>query len=381
MMPEQRPKIAIVHDYLNQRGGAERVVAVLHEMYPDAPIYTAIVDYDNIWPELDGADIRPTWMQRLPFLKRHFKKYLPFYPMAVESIDLRGYDIVISSSSAFAKGALKPRGALHVCYCYTPMRFVWDTERYLEKEGLGFMARLALPFLLRRLKSWDLKSAVRPDYYVAISTAVRERIERFYGLDAAVIFPPVDVARYKPADVCEGFYLIVSRLNAYKRIELAVEAAGRLGVPLKVVGSGPFKDELMRLAKPNVEFLGRLDDEEVAGLYARCKALIFPGEEDFGIVPLEANAAGRPVIAYKAGGALDTVIDGVTGYFFDAPTVESLMDAMRRMEAGARVFDPAAIRAHAMKFGTEVFKERFGAFVTDAFKSCNPSSDSSGRRV
>ncbi|MBI5885814.1 MAG: glycosyltransferase [Deltaproteobacteria bacterium] len=373
-MPEQRPRIAIVHDYLNQRGGAERVVGVFHEMYPDAPIYTAIVDYDNIWPELEGADIRPTWMQRLPFLKRHFKKYLPFYPMAVESIDLNGYDIVISSSSAFAKGALKSKGALHVCYCYTPMRFVWDTERYLEREGLGFIARFVMPFILKRLKSWDLKSAGRPDYYVAISTAVRQRIERFYGLSASVIFPPVDVMRFKPLPAHEDFYLIVSRLNAYKRIELAVEAVGRLGLPLKVVGSGPFKDELMRLAKPNVEFLGRLDDEVVAGLYARCKALIFPGEEDFGIVPLEANAAGRPVIAYKAGGALDTVIDGVTGYFFDAPTVGSLMDAMRRMEAAAETFDPAVIRAHAMKFDREVFKERFGAFITAAYTHSMPIS-------
>lgn len=366
-MPDRRPKIAIVHDYLNQRGGAERVVGVFHEMYPDAPIFTSIVDYANIWPELKDADIRATWMQRLPFLKKHFKKYLPFYPGAMESIDLSGYDIVISSSSAFAKGAIKAKGALHVCYCYTPMRFVWDRQRYLEKEGMGLASRVLLPFFLRRLGAWDLRTKTRPDHYVAISTAVKKRIEEFYDLRATVIFPPVDVARFTPVQRFEDFYLIVSRLNAYKRIELAVEAAGRLGVPLKIVGDGPFKDNLMRLAKPNVEFLGRLEDSAVAGLYARCKALIFPGEEDFGIVPLEANGAGRPVIAFKAGGALDTVVHGVTGYFFESPMPESLMDVMRRMEKDAGTFDSAAIRAHALKFDRGVFKERFGAFVAEKF--------------
>lgn len=367
MMPEHGPRIAIVHDYLNQRGGAERVVGVLHEMYPNAPIYTTIVDYENIWPELKGADIRTTWMQRLPFIKRHFKKYLFFYPLAIESIELRDYDIIISSSSAFAKGAIKPKGGLHVCYCYTPMRFAWDTKRYLENEGWGRITMLLFSFLLKVLKSWDLKSSRRPDYYVAISTAIKERIDRIYGVPSAVIFPPVDVARFKPQTTFESFYLIVSRINAYKRLELAVEAANRLGVPLKIVGSGPYMDTLKRLAKPNVEFLGRLDDEEVAVLYAKCKALIFPGTEDFGIVPLEANAAGRPVIAYKAGGALDTVVDGVTGYFFEAATTESLMAAIVRMEANAGAFNPNRIRAHAMKFDRSVFKERFGAFVAEAY--------------
>lgn len=367
MMPEQGPKIAIVHDYLNQRGGAERVVCVLHEMYPNAPIFTSIVDYNNIWPELKGADIRPTWMQRLPFIKRHFKKYLFLFPAAIESIDLRGYDIIISSSSAFAKGAIKSRDALHICYCYTPMRFVWDTQRYLENEGYGRITRLLLSFLLSRLKSWDLRSSKRPDYYVAISTAIQERIDLFYGLGSVVIFPPVDVTRFKPQETFEDFYLIVSRLNAYKRLELAVEAANRLGVPLKIVGSGPYMGVLKKLAKPNVEFLGRLEDEDVAKLYAKCKALIFPGTEDFGIVPLEANAAGRPVIAYKAGGVLDTVIDGVTGYFFDAHTPESLMAAMSKMEINAGAFKPEKLRAHAMKFDTSVFKERFSAFVAQAY--------------
>ncbi|MBI5562908.1 MAG: glycosyltransferase [Deltaproteobacteria bacterium] len=362
-----RAKAAIVHDYLNQRGGAERVVAVFHEIYPDAPIFTSIVDYGNIWKEMEGADIRPTWMQRLPGIMRHFKKYLPFYPGAIESIDLSGYDIVISSSSAFAKGALKAGGALHICYCYTPMRFVWDTERYLEKEGMGLAARTLLPFFLRRLKAWDLRTKTRPDYYIAISTAVKRRIEEFYGLPAAVIFPPVDCGRFKPGKGFEDFYLIVSRLNAYKRIELAVEAAGRLGVALKVVGDGPYKEALVRMAKPNVEFLGRLDDAAVARLYARCKALIFPGAEDFGIVPLEANAAGRPVIAYKDGGALNTVVDGATGYFFDRPTPEALMEAIERMEAGAGRFDPERLRAHALRFDRKVFVEKFGAFVDEKY--------------
>jgi len=366
-MSEQGPRIAIVHDYLNQRGGAERVVGALHELYPDAPIYTTIVDYQSLWPELKGADIRVTWMQRLPFIKRYYRMYLFFYPLAIESIDLRGYDIIISSSSAFAKGAIKPKGGLHVCYCYTPMRFVWDAKHYLENEGYGHFAKLVFSLLLKAVKSWDLKTSRRPDYYVAISTAIKERIDRFYGLPSEVIFPPVDFARFKVQDTFDDYYLIVSRLHGYKRIELAVEAANRLGVPLKIVGSGPSMKTLKRLAKPNVELLGRLEDEEVTMLYARCKALIFPGIEDFGIAPLEANAAGRPVIAYKAGGALDTVINGVTGYFFDSATPESLMAAMARMETDAGAFNPAVMRAHAMRFDKSVFKERFSAFVAQAY--------------
>jgi glycosyltransferase involved in cell wall biosynthesis len=358
-------KLAIVHDHLNQRGGAERVVEVLHEMFPDAPIFTSIVDRSMLWPGLANADIRPSWMQKLPGWKKHFKKYLPFYPKAIESFDLREYDLVLSSSSAFAKGALKRNGALHICYCYTPMRFVWDFENYVAKENLPWIFKRCLPFFIRRLRKWDVTTSSRPDLYIAISSEVRRRIRSCYGIDARVIFPPVDTQRYKPEKKFENFYLVVSRLASYKRIDLVVQAFNHLGLPLKIIGSGPYENELKVMAKPNVEFLGRLADPEVAHNYASCKAFIFPGCEDFGLAPLEANAAGRPVIAFKGGGALDTVIEGVNGIFFTEPSVASLSEAIMKMENGRFAFSPQRIRDHALQFDTSVFIEKFRSLFAE----------------
>ncbi len=365
--PKKAPKIAIVHDYLNQRGGAERVVAVLHELWPDAPIYTSIVDYDKLLPELKGADIRPSWMQKLPGVLRRFKWYLPFYAGAIESFGLEGYDIIISSSSAFAKGAKKGKGALHVCYCYTPMRFVWDYERYTEKEAIPSLFKRLLPFFIRRLKKWDIDTKDRPDYYIAISSAVKKRIKDSYGADAAVIFPPVEAGRFRPSDRIDDFYLIVSRLNGYKRVDLAVEAFNKLGLPLKIAGEGDYKGVLQAMAGPTVEFLGRVDDKELEKLYSTCKALIFPGEEDFGLAPLEANAAGRPVIAFKGGGAVDTVIHGKTGLFFKEKSALSLMESVTAFERGQYKFDPAKLRAHALEFDRVVFMRKIKAFVEERY--------------
>jgi len=360
-------RVAIVHDYLNQMGGAERVVAVLHEIFPDAPIFTSIVDQDVLWPELASADISPSWMQRLPGLKKHFKKYLPLYPRAIESLNLKEYDLIISSSSAFAKGAIKGPNALHVCYCYTPMRFAWDYKKYVENEDLNALTRGILPIMIAGLKRWDLKTSCRPDYYIAISTVVRLRIKKIYGIDAEVIFPPVNVRKYELRAHEDNFYLIVSRLNPYKKIELAVEAFNILGLPLKIIGSGPFLRTLKHMARPNVVFLGRLDDKEVADYYASCKALIFPGEEDFGIVPIEANAAGRPVIAFHGGGALDTVVEGLNGLFFLDSTTESLVNAVKSFENGKYDFRPKEIRAYAFNFDKEVFKDKIKKFILNKY--------------
>ena len=365
-MPE-KTKIAIVHDFLNQRGGAERVLAVLHEMFPEAPIFTSIVDRDTLWPELVSADIRPSWMQRLPALRKHFKKYLPFYPGAIESFDLREYDLIISSSSAFAKGAIKGRNALHICYCYTPMRYVWDYKDYVEKEDINKFLRGILPLFIAKLKRWDLKTRFRPDHYIAISSTVKSRIKKIYGMDAEVIFPPVDVEKYELGTAMENFYLIVSRMNPYKRIDLAIQAFNAMGLPLKIIGAGPFLEALRGMARPNVSFLGRLGDREVADYYAACRALIFPGAEDFGIVPLEANAAGRPVIAFKAGGALDTIVEGVNGIFFREGTAESLMEAVKSFEDGKYNFQPFEIRGHAMQFDKKTFKAKVGKYVFDKY--------------
>ncbi len=372
-------KVAIVHDYLNQRGGAERVVCAFHEIFPDAPIFTSIVDNESLWPELKGADIRTTWMQGLPGLKRHFKKYLPLYPRAFESLNVEGYDVILSSSSAFAKG-VKKRGALHICYCYTPMRFVWDYERYVEREEMGPVVRAVLPLLIERLRKWDLDTKDNPDYYVAISTVVQERIKRFYNRDSVVIFPPVDAEKFRPSGSVEDFYLIVSRLNPYKKIEVAVEAMNRLKLPLKIIGGGPYRRAIEEMAGPTVEVIGPVGDGELASYYSKCRALIFPGEEDFGIVPLEANASGRPVIALRAGGALDTIEPGTNGIFFEEAAPESLIDALLFMERSWRSFDPARVRAHAMKFDKLVFKERIKKFVREVYVRGMEGAESSRRK-
>jgi len=371
------PKIAIIHDYLNQMGGAERVVAVLHEMFPKAPIFTTIVDRENLFPELANADIRPSWMQRLPGLRRHFKKYLPLYPWAVESLDVRDYDLLISSSSAFAKSALKGANALHICYCYTPMRFTWDYQNYIRKENLNFFYRTLLPPVIAWLRTWDRKTSRRPDYFIAISSAVKLRIEKIYGREAEIIYPPVDAQKFLPKQHTDNFYLIVSRLNSYKRIELAVEAFNTLGLPLKIIGSGPFFQTLKGMARPNISFLRRLTDSEMADYYASCKALVFPGEEDFGIVPLEANAAGRPVIAYRGGGALDTIVEGVNGLFFEKGNVESLVKAIKSLEDGKYNFNPEKIRSHALRFDKEVFKSRMIEYIRQKYEAFNNTANPS----
>jgi len=364
-------QVAIVHDHMFQMGGAERVVAALHEIFPRAPIFTTIVDWDLLRPELAGADIRPSWMQRLPGWKKHFKKYLPFYPLAIESLAVKEYDLLISSSSAFAKSAKKGPNALHICYCYTPMRFAWDYQNYVKGENLNFLYRSSLPLMVAGLRKWDHGTKSRPDHYVAVSSVVKERIRRIYGKPSEIIFPPVDVQKYRPQKSTDDFYLMVSRLTAYKRIDLAVEAFNRLGLPLKIIGAGPFYETLKSMARPNVTFLRRLPDKEVAEHYAACKALIFPGEEDFGIVPLEANAAGRPVIAFKGGGALDTLEEGLNGLFFGESTVSSLMDAVKAFETGKYNFDPQKIREHALLFDREVFKDKMKRYVSQKWAAAN----------
>jgi glycosyltransferase involved in cell wall biosynthesis len=355
-------KVAIVHDYLNQAGGAERVVAAMHRLYPAAPIYTTIADRRVVDALMPGADVRTTWMQRLPGIRRHFRKYFLFYPGAIESLDLSAYDVVLSSSSAYAKAARTRPGAVHVCYCHTPMRFAWNFDGYAERERWGRMTRRLLPPLIARVRRWDVKTAGRPTVYVANSSAVAERIARHYGRRASVIPPPVEVDRFTPSPVQDPHYLVVSRLVAYKRIDLAVEAFRQLNRRLVIIGDGPARASLERIAGPNVRFLGRLDDAAVSQAYARCRGLIFPGEEDFGIVPLEANAAGRPVIAYQRGGALDTVVPDQTGVFFPEQTIASLREAVLRSETIA--WDPLRLRAHAEGFREEVFAGRLGALVS-----------------
>lgn len=354
-------RVAIVHDWLNQQGGAEGVLEALKELYPEAPVYTSIYWPKAMPQEYEGWDIRTSWLNRLPLIKTHHQPFLPLYPLAFEGFDLRGYDLVISNKSAFCHGVITPSETVHICYCLTPTRFLWDYHNYVQHERVNPLAGALLSPILRDLRLWDKAAADRVEYFVAISESVRQRIHKFYRRDAVVIHPPVDVERFGVHRDHEDYFLVVSRLIPYKRIDLAVEAFNQLGLPLKIVGDGRDRRRLQAMAGPNIEFLGRLPDHRVEQLLSDCRAFVFPGEEDFGIAPLEAQAAGRPVIAYAAGGALETVVEGVTGLLFQEQTPESLAEAVARFDDGD--FDCAAIRRHAQSFDKETFKNRLRAFI------------------
>ncbi len=353
-------RVALVHDYLNQYGGAERVLEALHELYPTAPIYTSIYDPDSMPAAYRTWDIRTSFMQQLPGWRTHFRHYFLLYPSAFESFDLSAYDLIISSSSAYAKGIIPPPHARHICYCHTPMRFAWRTRDYVEREAIGGLKGAILPVLLSYVRLWDVVTAARVDAFVANSREVASRISRYYGRQATIIPPPVDLPPYleRPG---EDWYLAGGRLIPYKRTGLAVEAFGKLGLPLKIFGSGRDEAALAAQATPNIELLGRVDEQQRQELFARCRAFLCPGAEDFGITPLEAMAAGRPVIAYAAGGALETVVDGVTGRFFHQQSAAALAAAVAASRCDS--YDARAIRRHAESFGREVFLSRMRAFI------------------
>jgi glycosyltransferase involved in cell wall biosynthesis len=359
-------KVALVHDYLNQYGGAERVLEELHTLFPSAPVYTSMYWPEKMSPTIRALDVRTSFMQRLPLVTRNHQPFLLLYPLAFESFDFSGFDVVISNSSAFCKGVLTPPGTLHICYCLTPMRWVWNYHAYVDRERLGGLARMVLPAAISRLRAWDVATAQNVDRFLAISRTVGARIRKYYRREAAVIYPPVHCDAFQlPAMPIEDYYLVVSRLIPYKRIDLAIDAFTRMGVPLKVVGSGGRDLPALRArAGRNVEFVGRVSDAELKQLYAGCRALVFPGEEDFGIAPLEANASGRPVVAFAGGGALDTVVDGRTGVLFGHQDVDSLIGAIRRTETMA--WDSDELRQHARTFDRRVFREQLLQFVGES---------------
>jgi len=361
----QHLRVALVHDYLNQYGGAERVLEELHALFPSAPVYTSMYWPEKMSATIRSLDVRTSFMQRLPMVTRNHQPFLLMYPWAFESFDFSGYDVVISNSSAFCKGIVTPPGTLHICYCLTPMRWVWNYHAYVDRERLGLLARMVLPAAISQLRAWDVATAQNVDRFLAISRAVAARVQKHYRRDAAVIHPPVNCQAFTPQPGrVEDYYLIVSRLIPYKRIDLAVDAFTRLGIPLKIVGSGGRDLPTLRArAGRNVEFVGRVSDDELKDLYARCRALVFPGEEDFGIAPLEANASGRPVIAYAGGGALDTVVDGQTGVLFKDQQVECLIGAVRRLED--LYWDTTELRQHALLFDRTVFHDQLRQFVGD----------------
>ncbi len=369
-------KVALVHDYFFQAGGAERVMEVLHQMFPEAPIYTTLVRRKTLWPRLRTADIRTSWLQPLADVGFPARALLPLYPSAIESLDLSEYDLVISNSSAFAKGVKVRHDAVHLCYCHTPMRFAWRQGAYMERERFGAVTRTALRPLLAYMRRWDSRTRHRAHVYLGNSSAVVRRIRDTYGIESDVMHPPVDVTRCRSAATRDDFYLVVSRLSPYKRIDLAVQAFNMLALPLVVVGGGPDAESLAKLAGPTVTLRGRLSDEEVTDLYSRARGFILPGEEDFGITTLEANASGAPVIAYAAGGALDTVIDGETGVHFADPTPRALADAVRRAETIA--WNPDVLRAHAEQFSESAFMARMEGAIQRALERPSPNEPTAG---
>jgi glycosyltransferase involved in cell wall biosynthesis len=366
---------ALVHDYLVQVGGAERCLEEFAALFPSAPIYTAIAD-PRRFPSLQADPprvIQTSFLQRVPLPRRLYRAYLPLYPLAFELLDLRGHDLVISSSSAFAKGVLTDVGACHICYCYTPMRFAWDYHGFATRE-VGGLARFFLPALVSGLRLWDRVSADRVDRFVAISRVVAERIRKFYGRESTIIHPPVATGGFRVLDPEEraaaaregrDAYLVVSRLAPYKRIDVAVEAFNQLRRPLVVIGDGRDLARLRRLAGPTIRFLGRVSDDEVRRWLASCRALIWPGEEDFGMVPVEALASGRPVVAYGAGGALEILEEGISGMFFAPQVPEALAAAVLRAEQIR--WDPERLRARAARFDTQVFRSTFRDFAAAAY--------------
>ncbi len=368
-------KTAIVHYWFVAQRGGEKVVAELCAMFPEADIFTLVLDRSALPPGLEDRPIRTSFVNSLPFARRWYQAYLPLMPLGLEQFDLRGYDLVISSESGPAKGVLTGPGTLHICYCHTPMRYVWDMYHdYMA--GSGRLKRALMAPVFHYLRLWDRLSADRVDHFVANSSNVARRIAKHYRRTADVIYPPVDTDGFDIADRRDDFYLMAGQLVGYKRSDVAVKAFNRLGRRLVVIGEGEQLPLLREMAGSNVEFLGRQPFDVLRDHYSRCRALVFPGEEDFGLVPVEAMASGRPVIAYGRGGALETVAEGRTGVFFHEQTAQSLEEAVLRFEAMEHLFVPADIRAYALRFGTERFRQEMSRMIRERFEEFRATSRS-----
>ncbi|MHB8240612.1 MAG: glycosyltransferase [Solirubrobacteraceae bacterium] len=357
------PRVAIAHDWLTLPGGSEQVLLELIEMFPHSELFTSVYDPEPWGPAIRERPVHASWLNRVPRAKSLYPKLLPLMSAAFESFDLGGFDLVISSSHACAKNVKAPPGVPHVCYCHTPMRYAWDPA-FLEGEQIGLLTRALLPAVLSYLRKKDLAGATRPSVYVANSQYVADRIQRIYGRAARVVHPTVDVDRFLPMQRSPGdYYLTLGRVVPYKRVDLAVRACAQLGVGLKVAGDGRALDAAKELAGPQTEFLGRISDAELPDLLAGARALLFCAEEDFGIVPVEAQAAGVPVIAYGVGGARETVLDGETGVLYPEQSVASLVAAIERFEGLS--FADERLRSHARDFSPEHFRAEMARVIQD----------------
>ena len=361
-------KVAIIHYWLVGMRGGERVLESLCRMFPEADIFAHVYVPEEVSPLIRSHRVRTTFINRLPRAKHWYYQYLPLMPLALEQLDLRGYDLVISSESGPAKGVITEPDALHVCYCHSPMRYLWD-QYFRYQEGRGFFTRLVMRIAFHYLRLWDVASSARVERFAANSAYVARRIRQYWNRDAVVIYPPVDIGRFTVSPQHDGYYLWVGKMVRYKAPDLLIDAFNISGRSLVVIGDGELLHSLRKIAKPNILLVGAVDDQAVARNLERCRALVFPGAEDFGIVPVEAMACGKPVIAYGRGGATETVVDGVSGLFFDEPTVESLNGALARFEADEGRFDPQAIRACAEKFDEPTFSRRMREFIETETRS------------
>jgi len=354
-------RIAFVHDNYMQHGGAERVAEAIARIVPDADLFSTVVFPEKLSPYMKARRITDTVFRRIPGIRKYYRHFFFLYPLAARSLDLSEYDIVITSCCGFAKMVKTRKDALHICYCHTPTRWIWRFDDYAERESFPPPVRRLLKTIIAMFKRFDYRASRNPDFFLANSTTVAERILKFYGRESHILFPPVDCQRFAVSHRREPYYLIVSRLQSYKRIDLAIEACEQLGRRLIIIGDGPDRSRLESLCGPHTKLLGRLSDAEVAHHMSQCQAFLFPGEEDFGLTPLEANASGKPCIAYAKGGTLDTVIDGVTGVLFAEASSKSIAEAMVRSESVG--WSPVLLRRHAERFDTEVFAENFAEFI------------------
>ncbi|ATU93875.1 glycosyltransferase [Phyllobacterium zundukense] len=360
-------KVAIVHYWLLSMRGGEKVLEALSEIYPEADIFTLVYNPDAISGRLKNHKITTSFLQKIPGSKKHYQMLLPLMPLALESMNLTEYDLIISSESGPAKGIIPKPDAVHVCYCHSPMRYIWD-HYFFYHASSGFLKRLFMPVIASWLRQWDVSTSARVDCFVANSRHIANRVQKYYRRDAVVIHPPVSVDDFAISDSTGDFYLCAGQLVGYKRVDLAVDAFTAMNKNLVVIGTGEEMEKLKNRAGPTIRFLDHQPFASLKSHMARCKALIFPGEEDFGIVPVEVMASGRPVIAFGRGGAVDTVIDGLSGVLFSEQTVDSLTESVNRFEAMADSFSPTAIRTHSLRFSKDNFKKKIVALVRKEFE-------------
>ncbi|MFH1460820.1 MAG: glycosyltransferase [Patescibacteria group bacterium] len=378
-------KVALVHDYLIRFGGAERVFLSLRKIFPKAEVFTLLYDQKKMGHYFPDVKINTSFLQKFPKFWRQRQKYLlPFIPVASETFDLRDFDLIISSSNSFIKGIITRPQTIHICYCHSPMRFGWDAyASYLKEQKKGVLTNAAIRIIMHYIRLWDKSAASRVDYFIANSKTTAARIKKFYGREARVIYPPVDntevefqgtASRTRPFAKQRAhskgrtlnYFLIISQLTPYKRIDLAIDAFNKLELPLKIIGQGPDEKRLRKMANQNIEFLGWQPDEIARQYLTDCLAFVFPGEDDFGIAPVEAMSFGKPVLAYGKGGATETVLEGITGEFFDDPVPESLADGVRRILFNLNNYSPLVIKKRAEKFSAERFETAIKEFIIQA---------------